>query len=170
MFFGLFGKGFNKFLLKFLRNTNGNIGLLLRYVVLKNLCKSLGDNVSIQPGVFIFNPDKISIGNNVSIHPMCYIEGAGEIEIGNDVSIAHASTLISTNHQWNDLEKPIKYNKETFGKIVINDDVWIGCGVRVLSDVTIGSRSIIAAGAVVNRNVENNSIYGGVPAKKIKEI
>ncbi|REC72886.1 acyltransferase [Chryseobacterium rhizosphaerae] len=152
------------------RNTNGRIGLLLRYVFLKNCGLEVGDNVSVQPGVYLFNLHKVTIGNNVSIHPMCYIEGAGGIKIGDNVSIAHASTLISTNHTWTDTSIPIKYNQETLSPVIIEDDVWIGCGVRVLSGVMIGKRSIVAAGAVVNKSFEHNSMLGGIPAKMIKKI
>lgn len=168
--FGFLGKTGNVFLLKFFRNTNGIVGILLRYIFIKNSAKNIGDNVSIQPGVFIFNLQNISIGDNVSIHPMCYIEGAGGVTIGNDVSIAHSTTLISTSHTWDDESIPIKYNKETFSEIIIEDDVWLGCGVRVLSGVKIGKRSIIAAGAVVNKVVDSNSLMGGIPAKLLKEI
>jgi acetyltransferase-like isoleucine patch superfamily enzyme len=165
-----FGKEANFFLLKFFRNTNGKIGLLLRYIFLKNCCQSLGSNVSVQPGVHLFNLNDVKIGNNVSIHPMCYIDGAGGIDIGNDVSIAHSSSILSTNHQWNNPELPIKYNRESFEKVCIENDVWIGCGVRILSGVTINYRSVVAAGAVVNKSFEEKSLIGGVPAKLIKKI
>lgn len=168
--FKVFGRNGNVFLLKCFRNTNGKIGILLRYILLKNVCKKVGDNVSIHPGVYMFNLQNVSIGDNVSIHPMCYLEGAGGIQIGNNVSIAHASSIISTNHTWSDPVIPIKYNKEILAEIVIKDDVWIGAGVRVLAGVTVHERSIIAAGAVVNKKVESKSIYGGVPAIKIKDI
>ena len=101
---------------------------------------------------------------------MCYIDGAGGIEIGNDVSIAHSSSILSTNHTWNDVTVPIKYNKETFSKVTIENDVWIGCGCRILAGVTLHERSVIAAGAVVTSTVESNSVYGGIPAKLIKKI
>ena len=169
-FFSVFGKKGNYFLFIFLRNARGKLGLLLRYVFLKNCVKSIGDNVSIQPGVFLFSPQNIEIGNNVSIHPMCYIEGAGGIKIGDDVSIAHNCSIVTSNHQWNDLTIPIKYNKEVLSPVIINNDIWLGCGVRVLSGVEIKSRTIIAAGAVVNKNVGPNAMYGGVPAKLIKDI
>lgn len=168
--FSLLGKSGNEFLLKKFRNTTGKLGLVLRYVFIKNIAKRVGDNVSIQPGVFIFNLQNIELGNNVSIHPMCYIEGAGGIKISNDVSIAHATTLISTNHTWGDLTIPIKYNKEVLEPIFIEDDVWIGCGARILAGVTIRQRSIVAAGAVVNKSFEENSLIGGVPAKIIKKL
>ena len=169
-FLSVFGHNFNLFFFKFSKNISGTKGILIRYIFARNIFKSIGDNVSIHEGVFIFNHSKISFGNNVSIHPMCYLEGAGQIEIGNEVSIAHSSSFISTNHSWDDISLPIKYNKENFENIIINDDVWIGCGVRVLSGVEIGSRSIVAAGAVVNKNVKRGSIVGGVPANQIKKI
>lgn len=167
---GVLGKGANFRLLQMFRNTNGKIGLLIRYIFLKNCTSEVGDNVSIHPGVYLFNLHNVKIGNNVSIHPMCYIDGAGGVKIGNDVSIAHASTLISTNHTWDDISIPIKYNPETMSEIVINDDVWIGCAVRILSGVKIGKRTVIAAGAVVNKSFDSSSVIGGVPAKLIKKI
>lgn len=169
-FFSVFGKKINNLFLLFFRNSNGKLGLLLRYIFISNLAQKIGDNVSIQPGVYLFNLSNLSIGNNVSIHPMCYIEAAGGISIGDDVSIAHSTTLISTNHTWENIEVPIKYNCEEFSPILIENDVWIGCGVRILSGVKLSSRSIVAAGAVVNKDVLSNTIVGGVPAKLIKNI
>lgn len=168
--FSLLGRRGNHFLLKLFRNTNGKLGLLLRYIFVKNSAKKVGHNVSIQPGVYLFNLKNIQIGDNVSIHPMCYIDAAGGITIGDNVSIAHSSTLISTNHTWDDVALPIKYNPETFAEIIIEDDVWIGCGVRVLAGVTLGNRSVVAAGAVVNKSFGNYSLIGGVPARLIKTI
>jgi acetyltransferase-like isoleucine patch superfamily enzyme len=166
----VFPRAINKFLFNFFRNTNGVFGILIRYILLKNLAKNCGDNVSIQPNVFLFNMQNISFGDNISIHPMCYIDGAGTIEIGNNVSIAHNTSIMSTNHTWNDTSIPIKYNEETFGKVVLNDDIWIGCGCRILAGVTVSERTVIAAGAVVTKDIESKSLYGGVPAKLIKKI
>lgn len=57
-----------------------------------------------------------------------------------------------------------------FASVVIEDDVWIGCGVRILSGVKISERSVVAAGAVVNKQFERRSLIGGVPAKLIKKL
>lgn len=169
-FFSLFGRRINYFLLKFFRDTNGKLGLLLRYIFLKNTAEYIGENVSVQPGVYLLNIEKLRLGNNVSIHPMCYLDAGGGIEIGNDVSIAHACSILSTNHDWVDKTIPIKYNTVTYGRVKINNDVWVGCAVRILAGVEIGSRTIIAAGAVVNKDVQANTIVGGVPAKFIKSL
>lgn len=168
--FSLLGKKFNIFLFKFYQNTNGKFGLLIRYVLLKNIANEVGENVTIHPNVFLFNIDKIKFGSNISVHPLCYIDGYGGVQIGDNVSIAHNTSIISTNHTWNQIDIPIKYNPVRFNKVIINDDVWIGCGVRILAGTIIGSRSIIAAGAVVNKKISGNSIMAGVPAKKIKSI
>ncbi len=101
---------------------------------------------------------------------MCYLEAAGGIKIGNDVSIAHSSSLVSVNHSWNNPEIPIKYNKEIFLPIQIDDDVWIGAGVRILAGVRLKKRTVVAAGAVVNKSFDENLLIGGVPAQLIKEL
>lgn len=168
--FSFFPKKINTFFFLWSRNSTGKFGLVIRYILLKNLAHNCGDNVSVHPGVYLFNLHYMTIGDNVSIHPMCYIDAAGSIEIGNNVSIAHGTSILSTNHTWLDESTPIKYNKETRGKVFINNDVWIGCGVRILAGVSIASRSVIAAGAVVTKSVAQNSLVAGIPGKKIKSI
>ena len=164
------GRSVNLWLLSIFRNTPGYLGLSLRYIFLKNSGAIIGKNVAIHPNVFIKHPEKLSLGENVSIHPFTYIEAGGEIIIGNNVSVAHSSSLLSYNHSWEDKDQPIKYNKLIPGKIVIKDDVWVGCGVRILPDTVIGYRVVIAAGAVVNKSISDNKLVGGVPAKTIKDI
>lgn len=163
-----------KFILIFLWDCTANhsqiLFISLRYMILKNLIKNCGDNIKIGTNVQIIGWEKLSIGNNVSIHSNCYIDSSGEIEIGDNVSIAHNSSILSANHDWKEENLPIKYNPVIYGKVSINEDVWIGCGCRILAGVDINSRSIVAAGAIVNKSIESNSLYGGVPAKMIKKI
>lgn len=166
----IFPYRFNKFLLGCFRHTNGKIGLLIRYILVRNLAKSCGDNVSIHPGAYLFNLKNVAIGSNISIHPLCYIDGLGGITIGNNISIAHNTSILTVNHTWDDSTIPIKYNEEIFSSVHIEDDVWIGCGCRILAGVKIKSRSVIAAGAVVTASVEGNCVIGGVPARLLKHI
>lgn len=93
----------------FCRNIKGKKGMLFRYVLLKNLAKEAGNNVSIHEGVYLFNLENLFIGTNVSIHPQCYIECCGGIMIGNDVSIAHNVTILSVEHKYANTREPIKY-------------------------------------------------------------
>jgi acetyltransferase-like isoleucine patch superfamily enzyme len=151
------------------RMTTGNKGLVIRYILLKSIAKSCGDNVSIQPGVYIFCPQNISIGHNVSVHPMCYIDAFGKINIGNDVSIAHGVTIMSSTHQYKDLKIPIKDQPVDLLTTEINDNVWVGSKVTILAGVKVNSGSVLAAGAVITKTVEKDTLVGGVPAKKIKD-
>ncbi|WP_456377113.1 acyltransferase [Lutibacter sp.] len=158
----------NKFLLVIFRNTPTRLGILFRYVLLKNICKGIGENVVVFEGVIFDAPEMMTMGNNVSINPYCYL--AGEITIGNDVSIAHNCGFHSFNHTWEDTTLPIRKNPLYTKRIIIKSDVWIGCNSIILSGVTIGNRSVVAAGAIVLKSVSNNSLIGGNPAKLIKKI
>ncbi|WP_293943121.1 MULTISPECIES: acyltransferase [unclassified Sphingobacterium] len=160
----------NYFLWDLFSNFGGKLFCGLRFILAKAICKNVGDNVYFGKYVILKNAKHISIGNNVSIHDYCYIEGAGELNIGDNVSIAHNCSILTSNHTWANVDIPIKYNKEVFEKVIIENDVWVGCGVRILAGVLIKRRSIIAAGCVVNRDVESHTIVGGVPNKFLKKI
>lgn len=148
------------------RKTNGKYGMAIRYALLKTLCEGLGDNVSIHPEVYIFNENHLKIGSNVSIHPMCYIDAVGGIDIGDDVSIAHRTSLISFNHQFDDMKKNIKDQPIRVAAISICNNVWIGANVCVLSGVEIASGCVIGAGTVLTKSTEENAIYAGVPGRR----
>lgn len=146
------------------------IGLLLRYFQLKLAAMKCGDNIYIAQYVVLKNVQNFSIGSNVSIHEFGYIDAAGGINIGDNVSIAHGCSIVSFEHTWSDKSKPIKYNEIRRENILIHDDVWIGCGVRILAGARIGSRVVVAAGAVVIGELEPGYLYAGVPARKIKYL
>lgn len=148
----------------------GVMGVGLRYVWALRLAKRIGRNVYFSRSVEILGWQSLVIGDNVSIHKDCYIDATGGLVVGNDVSIAHASSVLTFEHTWSDAGLPIKYNPSLFCPVMIEDDVWIGCGCRILAGVTIGRRSIVAAGAVVTRDVISGILVGGVPAKIIKRI
>lgn len=147
---------------------NGKVGILIRYILLKTMSKSCGSNVSVHSNVVLKNIQNIDFGNNVSIHSFCYIDGAGEISIGNDVSIAHSSSILSANHVFSSPEIPIKDQGVSFAKTFVSDNVWVGCGCRILAGSVIKEGGILAAGAVLAGVTVADHIYGGVPAKKIK--
>lgn len=150
--------------------TESKAALLLRYLYVKKYARMCGVNIFIGKYVTIKNIQNLTLKDNISIHAYTYIDSYGDIEIKSNTSIANHCSLISFNHTYENLEIPIKYNKVEAGKITIEEDVWIGNGVRILPNVTINSRSIIAAGAVVNKDVNSNKIVGGIPAKVIKDI
>ncbi|HDX9587164.1 TPA: acyltransferase [Bacillus pseudomycoides] len=142
--------------------------MLLNYLCVKRLAKSCGENVAIFSNVYLLNIENLEIGNNVSIHPMCYIDAVGGIEIKDDVSIAHSTSILSSEHIYDDISINIKDQGLKFRRTIIESNVWIGAGARILSGTRIGCGSIIAAGAVVKKEVEKNVIVGGIPAKSLK--
>lgn len=152
------------------RSLPGSIGALARYLIWSRRLGSLGDAVAFAYNIILKSPHNISIGDRCSIHDFCYFDGFGRISIGSDVSIAHGCSILSTNHRWEDHSVAIKYNKVIAAPVIVADDVWIGCGVRILAGVTIGPRSVIAAGAVVTRSLTGNALYAGIPARKVRDI
>lgn len=163
----VFPEFFCNWLLRALRYTRGSIGLGLRYILASRLAESCGDNVSIHDCVFLRYVELLNLGNNVSIHPLCYIDAQGGISIGNDVSIAHNVSILSFEHDFSDTAKLIKDTPCIPKEIIIEDNVWIGAGVRILGGVRVGTGSIIGAGAVATKDIPPMSIAVGVPARVV---
>ena len=108
------------------------------------------------------------MGDHCSVNPYTIIYGHGGLEIGNGVRIAAHCVIIPANHNIDDPSIPIIKSGLTCKGICIGNDVWIGARCVILDGVTIGDGAVIAAGAVVTRNVEPFMIVGGVPAKPIR--
>ncbi len=133
-----------------------------------------GSNVTITPPIFVGNPSNVYIGDDVGIGPNAVISAIrAKLIIKGKCAIAERLTVHTGNHaricgkfitDITETNKPEGYDKD----IVIEEDVWIGCNVTILSGVTIGRGSTIAAGAVVNKDIPPYCIAGGVPAKVIK--
>jgi acetyltransferase-like isoleucine patch superfamily enzyme len=110
---------------------------------------------------------EIHIGEFCTVNPFCVLYGHGGLSIGNYVRIATHTVIIPANHVFDDADAPITKQGLTTRGVRIEDDVWIGAGVRILDGVTIGKGAVIGAGAVVNKSVAPMAIVAGVPAKKI---
>lgn len=110
----------------------------------------------------------ISIGDDVFIGRNCYFNCHTSITIGNDVLIGAGSYFADVNHEHTKMQL-IRQQPLQMAPIVLEDDVWLGMGVKVLMGVNIGKGAVIAAGAVVTKSVPAYEIWGGVPAKKIGE-
>jgi acetyltransferase-like isoleucine patch superfamily enzyme len=121
--------------------------------------------------VRIFDTENLVIGRNVSLHCWSFISAQGGLTIGDDVAIGHGCSILTTEHGFDDPAVAIKWQPITRHPVTIGDDVWIGANVTILAGVTIGPRSIIAAGAVVTRSFpEGHVIIGGVPAREIRRL
>lgn len=144
------------------------MGVGLRYILLVRLCKRCGSCVAIYEGAYLHGLSEIEFGDNVSIHPMAYIEGHGGLIIGNNVSVAHGTTLMTTEHDFSQSGVCTRDAPVIKKGIVVSDDVWLGCGVRVLAGVEIGESAVVGAGAVVTRHVSAFTVVSGVPARVIR--
>lgn len=94
----------------------------------------------------------------------------GPVRIGNNVNLAQGITVTALNHNFDDTNKRIDEQGVSTNAVTIEDDVWIGANAVVLPGVTIGTHCVVAAGAVVTKDVPPHSLVAGVPAKVIKQI
>lgn len=124
------------------------------------------DTFRLVPPFYTDFGKNIRIGSNVFTNSGCHFQDQGGITIGNGVLIGHNVVLATINH---DL-KPENQRRNHYSKIVIRDGVWIGSNSTILPGVTIGEWSVIAAGAVVTKDVPPYTIVGGVPARIIRKI
>jgi len=108
----------------------------------------------------------ISIGKNVFINHACSFLDMGGITIEDDVMIGPRVNLVTENHPLDPTDRKTLLVKP----IVVKRNAWIGAGATILPGVTIGENAVVAAGAVVSKDVPANAIVGGVPAKIIKTI
>ena len=128
----------------------------------------IGENPTIYSGVWIQPIRGLNLGNNVSIGKNVLITTAGGITVGNNVMIGHGSTIITANHIIPEGIGQIRFSGHENKPVIIEEDVWIAAQAVILPGVRIGRGSVIAAGAVVTKDVPPFSIAGGVPARIIK--
>ncbi|MGW7352191.1 DapH/DapD/GlmU-related protein [Streptomyces sp. NPDC054784] len=127
----------------------------------------LPPSVTIYPPFFTEYGLNTTFGENVFVNQGCTFMDKGGIRIGNGVMIAPKVSLVTGGHPL-----PLGERREylSYAPIVIEDDVWIGTAGVVTQGVTIGAGAVVAAGAVVTRDVPAGTVAAGVPARVIKKI
>ncbi|CDB11065.1 uncharacterized protein BN744_00161 [Bacteroides sp. CAG:633] len=108
----------------------------------------------------------ITVGENVFINACCHFQDHGGVTLGDGCQIGHNVVFATLNHGLSPEERPITYP----APIVLERNVWVGSNATILQGVTIGENAVVAAGAVVTRDVPANTIVGGVPARFIRKI
>lgn len=141
-------------------------------LLLRPLFNRCGKNVTFDPyGTYSYG--SISVGNDVYIGPgACFLSGESYIDIGNKVMFGPNVTIITGDHNISCIGKYMFDVKEKLPEhdlpVIIKDDVWVGTNAVILKGVTINSGSVVAAGALVIKDVPSFAIVGGVPARVLK--
>ena len=126
-----------------------------------------GININIEKKANFGTGSGIEIGNNSGLGINCKVRGP--LQIGNNVMMGPDVIIFTSNHETSRTDIPMRGQGSTLPqKVTIEDDVWIGARVIILPGVTIGKGAILAAGAVVSKDVPDYAIVGGVPAKVLK--
>jgi acetyltransferase-like isoleucine patch superfamily enzyme len=129
--------------------------------------KPIDGSTTIFPPIQTNFGKHIFLGKNIVINHGCSFLDMGGIYIEDNVLIAPKVNLLTEGHP---LDPALRRNTLIPGKIVVKEGAWIGAAATVLPGVTIGRNAIVAAGAVVTKDVEDNTIVAGTPAKVIKRV
>jgi len=130
-----------------------------------------GKNVKFRPNVTILHPERVYIGDNTEIGLRCILWGGKEtstLKIGKNVMIGPSVKLIAFDHGMKISDIPMIDQTSNDKDIVIGDDVWIGANVVVTAGCKIGNGAVVAAGSIVTKDIPENVICGGIPAKILK--
>ena len=128
--------------------------------------KRMDDSFRLFPPFYTDFGKNITIGKDVFINSGCHFQDQGGIVIGDGSLIGHNVVLATINH---DLS-PANDRKNHYAPITIGKHVWIGSNATVLPGVTIGDWAVVAAGAVVTKDIPALTVAGGVPAKVLKKV
>ena len=134
-----------------------------------------GNRVKIATHCAIFSREsehygQLYIGDGTHIGDNAIIDVSDNVTIGNEVAIGPNCTVYTHDHNYTNTAVAAWKGGIIKNPVIIKDGAWIGSGVTLLPGVTIGERAVIAAGSMVTKSVPPNTIWGGVPAKQIKEI
>ena len=138
----------------------------LRQLFSELIGQAMDEKFGLFPPFYTDYGKNITLGKGVFINEGCCFQDQGGIEIGDNVLIGQQVVIATLNH---DLA-PDKRANMIPAPVKIGNNVWIGAHATVLAGVTIGDNAVVAAGAVVTKDVPANTVVGGVPAKIIKKI
>lgn len=161
---------------RLLQIVNQATNLDKRQAAIQAMLNQVGKNFTLNGQVNILYGKHLSVGDDVFINGNCNFQDSNLITIGNRVLVGPDSKFYCGNHSLDATKRfGIRPNGEKYlisytKPITIGDDVWIGGNVTIVGGVKIGSNVIIGAGAVVTKDIPDNSVVGGVPARLIKKL
>lgn len=136
----------------------------IRSILVEKYLKKCGKNPRVKKGAEI-SPNA-TLGDYSELGTRCMIQA--NVHIGNNVIMGPDVKIYSRNHNFDSLDIPIQKQGKKYFQTYVGDDVWLGANVIVTAGCNIGSHVVIAAGAVVTKDVPDYAIIGGVPAKVLK--
>jgi maltose O-acetyltransferase len=138
----------------------------IRYWIYKKHFKKCGENLKIFGRITCIGKN-IEIGNNSTLNEGVLLNSRTNLKIG---SYVHISPYVQVHTGALDIKQPYNNRMHYSRSVVIEDGVWLCAGVIVNPGVRIGKGSVVAAGSVVNDNIPEYEIWGGIPARKIKDL
>ena len=145
----------------------GGTGQRLRRFLVSRMIDEAGRDINIECGAWFGSGKGIRVGDRSDLGVDCLVMGS--VSIGADVMMGPRCVLISYEHHFADVSRPMNQQGLAEDRPVnVEDDVWLGAGCIVLAGVTIGRGAIVAAGSVVTKDVAPFTIVGGNPARLIR--
>jgi acetyltransferase-like isoleucine patch superfamily enzyme len=145
---------------------NATVSAEIRSILSQITGSEIDESVAVFTPLYINYGKNTKIGKNVFINFDCVFLDLGGITIEDNVLIAPKVSLLSEGHPIDPIVRPSLVP----GHIHIKKNAWIGAGATILPGVTIGENSVVAAGAVVSKDVAANTVVGGIPARHIKNL
>lgn len=138
----------------------------VRALLSELLGRTVPDSLRVFPPFYSDFGKNIEIGESVFINACCHFQDHGGVRLGDGCQIGHNVVFATLNHGLKPDDRKTTYP----APIVLGKNVWVGSNSTILSGVTIGDNSVVAAGAVVTKDVPENTIVGGVPARFLKQV
>jgi acetyltransferase-like isoleucine patch superfamily enzyme len=139
-------------------------GRHIRVAALRMCGASIAPGASVHGGGYISEPRNLVMRRGSFLNRNCYLDLSGPLVIEESVTVGHGVTFITIEHRG----LPRQRGVDTFRPITLKERCWIGANATVMPGVTIGSQAVVAAGALITRDVPPGAVVGGVPARVLK--
>ena len=136
----------------------------VKVILLKMFGAKLGKRCLIKPGVNIKYPWNLEIGDYAGLGENVWIDNLVKVKLGDHVTLSQGAMLLTGNHNY----KSVSFDLMV-GEITLEDGVWIGARATVCPGVTCKSHSVLAVGSIANHDLEEYSVYSGMPAVKVRD-